>query len=341
MRAIQLDKPESFRRVEINALANPGPGEALVRVRRVGVCGTDISGYLGKMPFFTYPVIPGHELGVEVVEVGAGVDHLQVGTRCSVEPYLNNPESFASRRGRTNCCEELKVLGVHRDGGLCDQLLLPAHKLHPSASLEYDQLALVETLGIGCHAIQRAGVEAGENVLVIGAGPIGLSVIEFARIAGANVTVLDLNQKRLDFCQDKMGVKHAIRFTTDDEVKAAFLEITNGHGFTCVLDASGSHKSMSAAAWFLAHTGRLVFVGVTTEELHFPHPLLHRRELTLMSSRNALPEDFTRIIRLIEQGTIDTQPWITHRATFDNVIEEFPSYTRPETGVIKAMVSLD
>ena len=340
MKAIQLDAPEKFSMVEID---NPGPlspSEALVKVHRVGVCGTDISGYLGKMPFFTYPVIPGHELGVEVLAVGTDVNNVIPGDQCSVEPYMNNPESFASRRGKTNCCEELQVLGVHTDGGLRPEFVVPGRKLHTAATMSYDQLALVETLAIGCHAVDRGSVEEGEHILIIGAGPIGLSVIEFARVAKAKITVLDLNEQRLQSCKEIMGVDHIVLGKGDGSEVKEFEAITDGNLFTIVFDATGSNHSMSHAVNFVGHTGKLVFVGITTKEISFSHPLIHRREMTLMSSRNAVPANFKRIISLIEEGIIDTRPWITHRSKFDQLIADFPSYTRPETGVIKAMVEL-
>ncbi|MGH7227073.1 MAG: alcohol dehydrogenase catalytic domain-containing protein, partial [Gemmataceae bacterium] len=206
MQAIQLKQPGHFEQIAIDEPHQPGPGEALVRVHRVGICGTDISGYLGKMPLFSYPRIPGHELGVEVIAVNADVSNVESGQRCSVEPYLNCQNCFACRRGRDNCCENLHVLGVHIDGGLRPRFLVPARKLHPSSKLTLDQLALVETLGIGCHAVQRGQPQAGDFALVIGAGPIGLSVLEFVKLTGAKSIVLDLNEKRLDFCKNQMGV---------------------------------------------------------------------------------------------------------------------------------------
>ncbi len=340
MKAIRLMQPGHFEQVVIDPPPSPGPGEALVRVHRVGICGTDISGYLGKMPFFSYPRIPGHELGVEVVEVGPGVANVQPGDRCSVEPYINCQNCFACRRGGSNCCENLQVLGVHTDGGLRPQFVVPARKLHVSRKLTTEQLALVETLAIGCHAVGRGNPKAGENVLVIGAGPIGLSTIEFIKLTRAKITVLDMNDQRLAFCKQTMGVDHTIQAKGDGTEVAAIEAITNGALFTLVIDATGSNKSMSHALNYVAHTGKLVFVGITTDEVHFPHPLMHRREMTLLASRNALPADFDRIIGLIEEGTIDTQPWITHRTPFDELIGNFPSYTRPETGVIKAIVEV-
>lgn len=339
MRAIQLLEPQQFRQIDIPEPTEPGPDEALVRVHRVGICGTDISGYLGKMPFYSYPRIPGHELGVEVVAVGSGVTNVKVGDKCSVEPYINNPASFASRRGRTNCCEELQVLGVHTDGGMRPLFKLPARKLHVSKKLAMEQLALVETLAIGCHAVARCAPQPNENVLVIGAGPIGLSVIEFVKLTGANLIVMDMVASRLDFCREKMGVKQTLK-AGDGQEEKALRDMTDGHLPTIVIDATGNAKSMSNALNYVGHTGKLVYVGITTDNVSFPHPLMHRREMTLLASRNAMPEDFDRIIQLIESGTIDTKPWITHRTGFDDLIAQFPSYTKPETGVIKAIVEV-
>ena len=340
MKAIQLEQPQHFRQIEIPAPQPPGTGEALVAVHRVGICGTDFSGYLGKMPFFSYPRIPGHELGVEVLAVGAGVTNVKPGDRCSVEPYMNCQTCFACRRGSGNCCESLKVLGVMMDGGLCDQMVIPARKLHPSSKLNLEQLALVETLAIGCHAVNRGNPQPGENVLVIGAGPIGLSVIEFVKLSGAKTIVLDLNAQRLDFCRRTMGVDHTILSQGDGAELEQLKKLTDGALASVVIDATGSNKSMSHALNFVGHTGRLVFVGITTQEISFVHPLMHRREMTLLASRNALPPDFARIIKLIEDGRIDTRPWITHHTTLDGLIDVFPSYTKLETGVIKAIVEV-
>src|SRR5437764_77135 len=146
MKAIQLEAPKAFRQIEIAEPGTLNAGEALVRVHRIGVCGTDISGYLGKMPFFSYPRVPGHELGVEVLAVGQGVTHVKPGDRCSVEPYMNCGQCSACAKGSTNCCENLKVLGVMMDGGLTERLLLPARKLHAANQLTLEQCALVETL---------------------------------------------------------------------------------------------------------------------------------------------------------------------------------------------------
>lgn len=341
MKALQLEKPQSFRQIDVAEPSSPGPDEALVRVRNIGICGTDYSGYLGKMPFFSYPRIPGHELGVEILAVGSNVTGLRVGDRCSVEPYMNCGQCHSCRNGHINCCEKLKVIGVMMDGGMTERIVLPARKLHPANKLTAEQCALVETLAIGCHAVNRGNPRKGENVLVIGAGPIGLSVIEFAKLSGAKTIVMDMNEQRLAFVREKMGVPDTILTRGDGEELKRLGEMTGGQLADVVVDATGSNKSMSQALGCCAFAGRLVYVGITQAEVSFPHaPLMHRRELTLMASRNALPPDFTRIIKLIEDGKIDTRPWITHRARFDDMIGEFPGWLKPESGVIKAIVEV-
>jgi threonine dehydrogenase-like Zn-dependent dehydrogenase len=337
MNAIRLEEPGRFALVESDAPAAPRAGEALVRVRRIGVCGTDLHAFAGNQPFFSYPRILGHELGVEVVAAGPRVANVKPGDLCSVEPYLECQKCIACRRGKPNCCADLRVLGVHVDGGMCELLTLPARKLHPSARLSLDQLALVETLGIGCHAVERAALERDEFALVIGAGPIGMAVMQFALERGAQVIALDVNPARLEFCRQKLGVPHSINGATEVPLDV-LRRLTHGDLPTAVFDATGNPGSMTAAFDYPAPGGRLVFVGICQGEVKLSDPDFHRRELTLAASRNARSADFSRIIGLVEEERIDTTPWITHRAPLTGMPREFPSWVRPETGVIKAMI---
>ena len=342
MQALLLEKPGEFRFIEVPEPSAPGPGEALVRVKAVGICGTDYGGYLGKMPFFSYPRIPGHELGVEVVAVGSGVENVQPGDRCCVEPYINCQNCHSCQRGLTNCCEHHQTLGVHCDGGLRPLFTLPARKLHPSPRLTHVQNALVETLAIGCHAIDRAAPKPGETVLIIGAGPIGLSVLEFAKLSGARVIVMDMQPQRLAFVRDSMGVRDTLVASGDASAdEEAVRGLTAGRWCEVVVDATGSQASMSQALHHCSFGGRLVYVGITQQDLSFPHaPVMHRRELSLLASRNALSRDFSRIIQLIESGAINTRPWITHRIPFAETIRTFPGLLAPGSGVLKAVIEM-
>lgn len=342
MKAWQIDEPKSWKQIEIAEPSPPGEGEALVRIHRVGVCGTDLGGYLGKFPFFSYPRIPGHELGVEVVAIGSDVTNVKVGDQCSVEPYINCQKCYSCRRGLTNCCEQHQTLGVMCDGGLTEKMILPARKLHPANQLTHEQSALVETLAIGCHAVDRAKVQSDETVLILGAGPIGLSALEFVRIAGARPIVADLSETRLKFVTDQMGVRDTMKITGEPKDIEILEGSTEGRRADVVIDATGNHLSMARSMQMAAFGGRVVFVGITQSNLDFPHaPFMHRRELTLLASRNALSRDFTRIIGLIESNAIDTGPWITHHANFDDVATVFPSWVDPSSGVIKAIIHID
>lgn len=328
MNALSLTAPREFKFIEQDEPGPPAAHDAVVRVHAVGVCGTDVSGYLGKMPFIHYPRILGHELGVEVIAVGGEVTHVKPGDRCSVEPYLNCGTCPPCRRGSTNCCTALQVLGVHCDGGLRPLLTVPARKLHPANELDYDQLALVETLGIGCHAVNRGAPQGGEVVVVIGAGPIGLSVIEFVRLTGAQLHVIEPNARRREFVRVNYGLE-----TVHESLEpGAFADV--------VFDGTGHAGSMSRAFEFAAFGGRVVFVGITPEPVPLNDALFHRRELTLLASRNAVREDFKRILALIREGVIQTGPWITHRLKFADVPEAFLGLLQPESGVVKAVIEM-
>jgi len=337
MQTLILEQPGQFRLTSTAAPKAPRRGEALVRVSRAGICGTDIHAFHGRQPFFSYPRILGHELGVEVVALGPGVGGLHIGARCAVEPYLNCGQCIACRRGRPNCCVNLQVLGVHIDGGMREQIVVPATKLHQSEQLSFEQLALVETLGIGAHAAQRAQLAAGEWALVIGAGPIGLAVMQFAKLAGARVIVLDISEQRLAFARAQGTADVAV--VAGDTALAQVQELTDGDLPTAVFDATGNASSMMQAFEYVAHGGRLIFVGLMQGDITFNDPFFHRREITLLASRNATPDDMRGIIAQIEAGAIDTMPWITHRAGCDTLIEQFPDWLQPGSGLIKGMLS--
>lgn len=334
MLQIVLEKPGQFAATD-GPEPTLKPGDALVRIHRIGVCGTDLHAFAGRQPFFNYPRILGHELGVEVLDPGRESNGLKQGDRCSLEPYLNCGHCVACRRGKPNCCTTLNVLGVHSDGGMRPLLAVPARKLHVSQRLDYDQLALVETLGIGAHAVERAEIRRDDFVLVIGAGPIGLSVIQFAMVTGATLAVMDVSEARLAFCRDRLGVQHTV---TPEDAAEKLKSVGAGDLPTIVFDATGNPKSMAGTFDLAAHGGRIVFVGLFQGDVSFSDPNFHRRELTLCASRNAVPQTFDEIIRLLEAGRIDTKPWITHRFALKDTPSAFPAMAK-DPALLKAMIA--
>jgi len=338
MKTIYLDKPYELRLTETDAPTKPGnPDEAIVKVQAVGICGTDLHAYKGNQSFMSYPRILGHELGVEVVAVGenAGRYGIAVGDRCAVMPYLSCGKCIACRRGKTNCCTQMQVLGVHVDGGMREWLALPMSTLRNVNALPYEHLAQVEMLAIGAHAVRRARLEAGENVLVIGAGAIGLGTAAFAREAGARVILQEVNSQRLNFCR-QWEMTDVIDGGQD--VPEQLKSLLDGEMPTAVFDATGNPNSMMAAVNYVAHGGSLIYVGHVKGELTFSDPELHKRELTLYCSRNATSEDFMQVLETLEQKHLNPDTWLTHRASFESLVQDFPGWLDPNSGVIKAIL---
>lgn len=311
---------------------------AIIRIRRIGICGTDLHAFEGTQPFFSYPRVLGHELSGELVEAD-GAEGFEIGEAVTFIPYFHCGHCIACRMGTPNCCVNMAVCGVHVDGGMVEYLQVPSGALLHGNGLSFDELALVEPLAIGAHGVRRAGVRPGEYVAVIGAGPIGLGIMEFARIAGAEVIAVDINRQRLDFCQHKLKVQHIVDAFSDN-VEEALKTITHGDFPTVVIDATGSRKAINDGFRYLAHGGRYVLVGLQRGEIEVSHPEFHKREATLMSSRNATREDFAHVVDAMKKGLVDPTNYITHRVPFESVKTEFASWLDPANGVIKAMVSI-
>ncbi len=313
-------------------------GNVLLKIKRVGICGTDLHAYEGTQPYFNYPRILGHELAAEVADAN-GCEGFLTGEAVTVLPYFSCGTCIACRNGKPNCCVNIQVCGVHTDGGMAEYFSVPAHYVIHGNGLSYDELALVEPLAIGAHGIRRANVQTGEFVLVIGAGPIGLGLMEFARIAGARVIAADVNANRLAFCEQHLHVQYTIDASVE-EIYRELKEITNADMPTVVIDATGNRGAMITAFSYLAHGGRYVLVGLQKQELSFSHPEFHKREATLMSSRNATKADFAFVMQCMKEGLIKPSTYITHRTKFSQVKDEFEGWLNPANGVIKAMVEV-
>lgn len=315
------------------------PGHAIIRITRIGICGTDLHAFEGTQPYFSYPRILGHELAGELVEAD-NAPGFEPGETVTFIPYFNCGTCIACRSGKPNCCVNLKVSGVHIDGGMVEYLSVPSYSLVHGEGLPVDALALVEPLAVGAHGVQRAQVQPGEWVLVVGAGPIGLGIMQFTRIAGGKVIALDLNETRLAFCRNQLGIAHTVN-ARDKDVMGKLMEITDGDMPTVVMDATGNLNAINNAFGYLAHGARYVLVGLQKGDITVSHPEFHKREATLMSSRNATRRDFEHVIQSMRGGLIDPSTYITHQVPFGEAGETFPSWLNPANGVIKAMVRMD
>jgi len=314
------------------------PGHTIIKIKRIGICGTDLHAFEGTQPYFEYPRILGHELAGEIIETDDAQGFVQ-SESVTIIPYFNCGTCIACRSGKPNCCVSLKVCGVHIDGGMAEYLSVPSYSLVHGDGLSFDELALVEPLAIGAHGVGRAAVKEGEFVLVIGAGPIGLGTMEFARIAGAKVIAMDVKESRLAFCKSKLKVDHVISALASNVIEQ-LKDITNGDMPQVVIDATGNLGAINNAFQYMAHSGRYVLVGLQKGNISFVHPEFHKREGTLMSSRNATRADFELVMNALAKGLIDPLTYITHRVNFQQVKKEFANWPKPETEVIKAIVVL-
>ena len=338
MEVLVCTEPGSF---EYQTMQNPElkSGNAIIKIKRIGICGTDLHAFQGTQPFFNYPRILGHELSGELIEFD-NAPGFGIGEAVTFIPYFNCEHCVACRMGKPNCCSSIQVCGVHCDGGMVEYLSVPSRSLVHGKGLSLDELALVEPLAIGAHGVRRADIKSGENVLVIGAGPIGLGTMEFAKMAGAKVIALDINEKRLHFCKERLDVDYTINAASPD-VYQQLLEITNNEMPTVVIDATGNLKAINNAFQYIAHGGKYVLIGLQKGDICFSHPEFHKREATLMSSRNATRRDFETVISAMKDKIVNPSNYITHRAKFSEIKNEFPGWLQPSNGVIKAMVTMD
>lgn len=336
MRAILCEKPGALALVE-RPTPQPGPGEVLVRMRRVGVCGTDFHIFQGKHPFLQYPRVIGHELSGEIAAAGEG-SALRAGQPVSILPYLACGRCVACRKGRTNCCQTIQVLGVHRDGGLAEFLTVPEAYALPADGITLDQAAMIEFLSIGAHGVRRSGLTGDDRVLVAGAGPIGMAAMIFAKLRGAQVTAIDLRDDRLALCRDRLGVDATVNARED--VPARLSAMTGGDFFDVVFDATSNLASMQQGLGYVAHGGTYVLLSIVQDPIAFPDPEFHKRETTLLASRNATREDFLDVMAAMRAGRIPTDALNTHKAPLAALPEALPLWLRPESGVVKALVEL-
>jgi len=338
MRTIVLNRPGEMQLVNTALPGTPDVDQAQVRIRAVGICGTDLHAYHGDQPFFNYPRILGHELAVEIVALGRTTQptDLSVGDVCAINPYMNCGTCIACRRGKTNCCVQMQVLGVHIDGGMREVINVPIAKLHRAERLPDSHLAITEMLAVCAHAVDRTAIEPGENVLIIGAGPIGVGVINFVLAAGGRPIIAEVSPFRQQFCRSVLGQDRLVDAKGD--VIEQLKTMLDGDLPTVVMDATGNARSMANALSYMAHGGKLTFVGLIQGETTFSDPQLHAKETTLLRTRNALDKDFRRVINMLESGVIDPSLWITHHTTPERIVTEFPGWLNPTNNMMKAVL---
>ncbi|ORM61718.1 galactonate oxidoreductase [Pantoea rodasii] len=314
----------------------PAAQEVVIKPITAGICGTDIHAWAGNQPFFSYPRVLGHELCGEVVELGSRVTGFNVGQRVALIPYVACQQCDACLSGKTNCCETISVIGVHQDGGFCEFLSVPASNLLAVDDVAPEAAALIEPFAISAHAVRRAAVAADEQVLVVGAGPIGLGVAAIAASAGARVVVADTSEPRRAHVAEKLGLATINPMAEDFEasLRAEF----SGRLAAKVIDATGSPAAMNGAVKLIRHGGTIVFVGLHKGDLVIPDIEFHKREATLMGSRNATREDFAKVSELMASGLLRADIMLNRHYAFSTLVETFESEVINNRELIKGVI---
>lgn len=315
-------------RIEITERPRPEgkPGHVRVRIGHIGICGTDYHIYGGHQPFLAYPRVMGHELSGRAMEASAD-GRIAEGDLVVVNPYLTCGTCRACTNGKPNCCENIAVLGVHTDGGMCEEIVVPEGNLYPAEGLSEKAAAMVEFLAIGAHGVARARIRPGSTALVVGAGPIGLGAALFAAIDGAKVTLRDTSADRLAL---------AAKVIPDATFELVGQEAPGA--YDTVFDATGNIHAMNAGLNWVVHGGAYVLLSVVKGDLSFADPEFHKRETTLFASRNALRSDFEHVIACIKAGKVPVEALATHETTFEDAVTDLPLWAQDRGTLVKAII---
>ena len=337
MRALMIDRPGEARVIEMERPA-ADPQFATMRVRRIGLCGSDLTTYLGKNPMVTYPRIPGHEVAATLEHVPANELGLAAGMNVTMSPYTSCGKCSSCRQGRFNACRYNETLGVQRDGALMDYLAMPVEKIY-AAPLPLEELALVEPLTVGCHAVARGLVTAKDTVAVYGCGGVGLGAVAAAAFRDARVVAIDIDDKKLAIAKD-CGARELINSTRED-VHAGLQEISGDHGADVIIEAIGRPETYRAAVEEVSFAGRVVYIGYAKENVSFETRLFVQKELDIRGSRNALPEDFREVIRMFEQKRFPTAEAISATVPLDEAPAILRAWSENPAAYTKIMIALD
>ncbi len=327
--------------VRVESVPDPerGPGEALLRVRRVGLCGTDLNSWRGRNPLVSFPRIPGHEIAATIVNLGVEPpDHLSVGMDVTLSPYKSCGVCPACRHLRPNACRDNQTMGVQRDGAMAEYIAVPMDKLFV-ANLNLEELCLVEPLTVGCHAVARATVTTKDVVAIFGCGGVGLGAVAAAAFRGATTVAMDVEDAKLEIAR-KAGATHTIH-TKRQNVKEALAEMTGGDGPDVVIEAVGLAETFRAAVELVASTGRVVYIGYAKEPVSYETKLFVQKELNILGTRNALPEDFRQTIHMLAQHRFPIRDAISTIAPMDQTPELLRAWSDDPARFTKIMITLD
>lgn len=337
MRALVIDRPGEARIIDVDPPA-PADGEATMRIRRIGLCGTDLSTFLGKNPLVTYPRIPGHEIAATLETVPENDLGLKPGMDVTMSPYTNCGHCSSCRNRRFNACRYNQTLGVQRDGAMRERFSMPVGKLY-TADLPIEELCMVEPLTVGFHAVSRGRVTDSDIVAIYGCGGVGLGAVSAAAFRGARVIAIDIDDKKLEIAR-RSGARYLLN-STRENIHARLQEITEGHGPHVIIEAIGRPDTFRAAVEEVAFTGRVVYIGYAKDHVSYETRLFVQKELDIRGTRNALPEDFQEVIRMFQTKRFPTAEAISAVVPLEDAPAILKAWSDNPANFTKIMISFD
>lgn len=338
MKAIQITTPGEISVIE-KEMPVAKDGEALLKVLYCGICGADVASYTGNQPFTTYPRIPGHEFSAQIVEIPENDKGLKAGDIVTCNPYFNCGECYACKRGIVNACHDNQTMGVQRDGSFQEYITMPVERIIDGKGLSAKELALIEPFSISCHALSRAEVKEGDNLLIMGAGPIGLFALIRAKALGARVLIADMLSSRLELAKE-FGAD-AIINVKDIDLHTACAEFTNEQGFDVCVEACGAPETFLSCIDEAAHGANIILIGNGKRETHFIHSIILKKELNVFGSRNAFTKDFETLIDLVKSGKADIIKMVSGVYNIDNASEAFEALAHNDGTLAKLLINFE
>ena len=337
MKAIVISAPNQ---IEIREVPMPEAkaGEALLKVKYVGICGADVASFTGNQPFTTYPRIPGHEFSAEIVSIPENDKGLKPGDIVTCNPYFNCGECYSCKRGFVNCCTDNQTMGVQRDGAFCEYIAMPIERIYPGGGLSAQELALIEPFSISQHAISRATIKKTDKVLVVGAGPIGLFALLAAKQLCSQIVVSDILDNRLDLAKE-YGADAVINVHTHS-LSAFVEEFTDGNGFDVCIEACGAPETFLECINSAAFAANIILIGNGKKETNFLHSILLKKELNVHGSRNALKADFLNNIDLVGSGKVDVMKMVSGIYEMDDALSAFQALAHNDGTLAKLLIRI-
>ena len=336
MKAVQIVNPHEMRVVDIDKPVL-GVGEVMVKIEYVGFCGSDLNTFLGKNPMVKLPIIPGHEVGAVIEEIGEGVpEGFTKGMNVTLNPYTNCGKCASCRNGRVNACEHNETLGVQRNGVMCEYAVLPWQKIIPAGELSSRTCALIEPMSVGFHAVSRAQVIDNEFVMVVGCGMVGLGAVIRASQRGALVIAVDVDDEKLALAK-RIGAAYTVNSKTEN-VHERIQSITDGFGVDVVVEAVGSPATYVMAIEEVSFTGRVTYIGYSKTEVSFQTKLFVQKELDIRGSRNALPADFRAVIKYLSDGNCPVDELISNETSPEGAFDAMKEWVSNPGKVFRILV---